>query len=105
MRFLCYTPGQYFQPHCDGCFARPTSHPRAGDESRVTVQLYLHDVPEEHGGATTFCRRSGPRVRHQPEAGSVLLFTQDLVHEGSLLGRGVKYTVRTEAMYEPARRG
>ena len=27
------------------------------------------------------------------------MFTQDLYHEGSLLSSGIKYTVRTEAMY------
>ena len=37
-RFLCYTPGQYFAPHCDGCYARPRGHPRAGDCSLVTVR-------------------------------------------------------------------
>lgn len=35
----------------------------------------------------------------QPKAGSVLIFTQDLPHEGSMLQAGIKYTMRTEAMY------
>lgn len=96
-RFLCYTPGQQFPAHCDGCFERLKGHPRAGDFSFVTVQLYLHDVPSSHGGATTFLLEGKPK--HQPEAGSALLFTQDLMHEGSLVERGLKYTLRTEAMY------
>jgi len=96
-RFLCYTPGQQFPPHCDGCFERPRGHPNAGQFSYVTVQLYLHDVPHAHGGATTFMLPGKPK--HQPEAGSALIFSQDLMHEGSLVERGIKYTLRTEAMY------
>merc|ERR1712232_674565 len=98
-RFLCYTPGQQFQAHCDGTFERPEGHPRSGDFSYVTVQLYLHDIPVSHGGGTAFMLPGKPM--HQPEAGSVLLFSQDLVHEGCLVKEGLKYTLRTEAMYAP----
>lgn len=93
-RFLCYTPGQEFKGHHDGCFQKPT-----GERSQVTVQLYLHDVPVENGGATTFLGKRHSPKPCQPVAGSVLLFTQDLYHEGSLLKSGLKYTFRTEAMY------
>lgn len=98
-RFLCYTPGQQFPPHCDGSFERPEDHPHCGDFSYVTVKLYLHDIPSSHGGATAFMLPGRPK--HQPEAGSVLLFSQDLMHEGCLVEEGVKYTLRTEAMYAP----
>lgn len=98
-RFLCYTPGQIFEEHCDGRYTRPRGHPKAGDSSRITVQLYLHDVPPENGGATTFFPETSIAVGHQPEAGSVLIFTQDLTHEGSLVKAGLKYTLRTEVMY------
>jgi len=98
-RFLCYTPGQQFPAHCDGTFERAGDHPRAGDFSYVTVQLYLHDLPLAYGGATAFMLPGKPR--HQPEAGSVLLFSQDLVHEGCLVRDGIKYTLRTEVMYAP----
>merc|ERR1711924_64658 len=98
-RFLCYTPGQFFEQHKDGCYRRPHGHPHAGDRSFVTVQPYLHDVPASHGGATTFFPGKPHSVFHQPVAGSVLLFSQDLLHEGSLLKEGLKYTLRTEAMY------
>lgn len=101
-RFLCYSPGQQFEEHCDGRYARSRPHPRAGDHSRVTIQLYLHDVPEANGGATTMYP-SDPEYRlpYHPKAGTALLFTQDLPHEGSLLKAGTKYTMRTEAMYSP----
>lgn len=98
-RFLCYTPGQKFPTHCDGTFERPENHPHSGDFSFVTVQLYLHDVPRNYGGATAFMLPGKPQ--HQPEAGSVLLFSQDLPHEGCLVEKGIKYTLRTEAMYAP----
>eukprot|EP00930_Biecheleria_cincta_P058480 TRINITY_DN44308_c0_g1_i1.p1 TRINITY_DN44308_c0_g1~~TRINITY_DN44308_c0_g1_i1.p1 ORF type:complete len:303 (-),score=49.76 TRINITY_DN44308_c0_g1_i1:93-1001(-) len=98
-RFLCYTPGQSFEGHTDGRYRRPAGHPKELDTSRITVQLYLHDVPAENGGATTFFPQEKDKVGHQPEAGSVLLFTQDLFHEGSLVKAGLKYTLRTEAMY------
>lgn len=101
LRFLCYTPGQSFAPHCDGRYRRPQGHERAGDVSRITIQLYLHDIPESFGGATTFFPGEHRSVKHQPEAGSVLLFTQDLLHEGTLVTEGIKYTLRTEVMYEP----
>ena len=105
-RVLCYTPGQFFAEHCDGRYVRPkTDQERCGDCSRVTLQLYLHDVPVENGGATTFLDPTGRdrAVPCQPRTGSVLLFTQNLLHEGSLVRGGLKYTMRTEAMYTPKR--
>jgi len=102
-RVLCYTPGQEFPSHYDGCFHRSAPDPRAGDRSMITVQVYLHDVPAGSGGETTFMRerrgREEAAVSCQPCAGSVLIFTQNLLHEGSLLKKGLKYTLRTEAMY------
>ena len=35
----------------------------------------------------------------QPKGGSALVFTQNLLHEGSLVKKGIKYTMRTEIMY------
>uniref|UniRef100_A0A7S2N8R8 Prolyl 4-hydroxylase alpha subunit domain-containing protein n=1 Tax=Zooxanthella nutricula TaxID=1333877 RepID=A0A7S2N8R8_9DINO len=101
LRFLCYTPGQAFEPHYDGCYRRPQGHPRVGDRSLVTVQVYLHDVPTGFGGATTFDPNRSYSLACQPEMGTVLVFSQDLFHEGSEVTGGLKYTLRTEAMYEP----
>ena len=98
-RFLCYTPGDEFSAHCDGCYYRPDGHPKRGSKSLVTVQVYLHDLPESCGGATTFIG-TRERLKVQPRCGSVLLFTQDLYHEGSRLTDGLKYVVRTEVMYD-----
>jgi hypothetical protein len=41
------------------------------------------------------------RLPCQPVAGSVLLFSQDMPHEGSEVSAGLKFTMRTEAMYHP----
>ncbi|CAJ1356324.1 unnamed protein product [Effrenium voratum] len=99
-RILCYTPGQEFGPHYDATYTRPRPDPRAGDCSLITVQLYLHDVPEGSGGETAFLGRRGEEdVACQPRVGSVLIFTQNLLHAGCLLKKGLKYTLRTEAMY------
>jgi len=99
-RFLCYTPGQHFVEHADGRYARPGDHANSGDFSLVTLQLYLHLIPTAFGGGTTFIGKDGfAKAACQPGAGDVLLFTQELHHEGSLLEAGLKYTLRTEAMY------
>jgi hypothetical protein len=97
LRFLCYfTPGQRFEVHYDGNFTK-TAGPRKGDTSYVTVQIYLNSGSV--GGETLFHVK--PEVRFQPEEGAVVIFTQDLPHEGCELKGGIKYTVRTEAMYAP----
>merc|ERR1712146_784973 len=90
-----------FPMHRDGTYMRPD-----GDCSKITIQIYLNDVPTEFGGATRFIDegRPGDELGHQPEAGSVLIFTQNLLHEGSRVHRGIKYTVRTEAMYRYEKR-
>merc|ERR1712061_565029 len=96
-RFTFYLPGGNFAPHYDPCYAHPAGHPKEGQISRITVLFYLHDVPEENGGATTF---GNSRVACQPRGGSALIFTQDLLHEGGLVNAGIKYFIRTELMYK-----
>merc|ERR1719410_2110174 len=97
-RFSFYVPGQEFEPHYDACYRQPDGHPKEGQISRITVLLYLHDVPETNGGATNFVGTA--RVACQPRGGSALIFSQDLWHEGSLVKAGIKYFIRTELMYE-----
>jgi hypothetical protein len=101
-RFLFYEPGEEFKPHYDGQYSRPPGHPHAGDRSKVTIQLYLNDVDAKYGGATSFLDPLGrrPKIPCQPKAGMALVFTQNLLHEGSQVKQGgIKYTMRTEAMY------
>jgi hypothetical protein len=97
LRFLCYfNPGQRFEVHYDGNFTK-IEGPRKGDTSFVTIQIYLNS--DSIGGETLFHLK--PEVRFQPREGAVVIFSQDLPHEGCELKGGIKYTVRTEAMYAP----
>lgn len=96
-RVSFYTPGQEFEPHCDTCYTYPEQHPKHGQVSRITVLLYLHDVPDANGGATNFVGKD--RVACQPRGGSALIFTQDLRHEGAMVTNGIKYFIRSELMY------
>ncbi|KAI0130464.1 hypothetical protein BJ170DRAFT_681911 [Xylariales sp. AK1849] len=96
LRFLKYEPGGFFKPHCDSML---TDMKR----SFLTVHLYLNDEGLE-GGATSFLISTEPHyqdVKVNPKAGSVLVFQQrDMYHEGCEVTKGVKYTVRTDVLYE-----
>ncbi|KAM5352705.1 hypothetical protein ACJ41O_005427 [Fusarium nematophilum] len=106
MRFLKYSPGQYFKPHCDG----PYYYNQGEKEFQTfyTVHLYLNDSkvhdPQSdlEGGATSFLDRKGEkRVDVNPKMGSVLIFQhQGLFHEGAKVLKGTKYTMRTDILYE-----
>ncbi|KAG8799672.1 hypothetical protein FRC16_004632 [Serendipita sp. 398] len=125
MRFLRYGQGQYFHEHCDGTYSTPDGLER----SFVTLHLYLNDsiqaltprsntpasvsfppplpdpeaeMPELEGGATPFFSRNlKRRLDVDPKAGRVLLFQhKDLFHSGDYVTAGVKYTMRTDLMYE-----
>ena len=97
MRFLKYSPGEYFKPHRDGSYKRPDGK----EISFVTIQLYLNEGFE--GGKTTFMSGfNGPSERDvgvTPKIGRVLVFQHEILHEGSLLMAGTKYTMRTDVMY------
>merc|ERR1712150_80986 len=103
LRFLKYDPGEYFKPHMDGEYRRPGGKER----SYITVHLYLNQGFQ--GGSTTFLGsaydsdygKGGQRVECVPKTGSVLIFQHDILHEGSELVEGRKYTVRTDVMYVP----
>ncbi|KAI1859301.1 hypothetical protein JX265_007259 [Neoarthrinium moseri] len=98
LRFLKYEAGDYFKPHCDAVTSI------GGKRSFLTVHLYLNHEGLE-GGATSFMLDykdpENNYVKVDPKAGSVLVFQQrDLYHEGSLVTKGTKYTVRTDVLYE-----
>ena len=97
LRFLKYSPGEYFKPHRDGSYQRPSGK----EISFITIQLYLNEGFE--GGNTTFMSsfsgQSKGDVGVVPKIGRILVFQHDILHEGSLLVQGTKYTMRTDVMY------
>jgi hypothetical protein len=97
MRFLKYETGQFFAPHHDIGYVRgPEFGERVGETSYVTVQIYLNEKVK--GGSTRFL--SGNRYYDvNPKTGSALIFDHDLLHEGSEVLSGTKYSVRTDIMY------
>ena len=97
MRFLKYQPGHFFRPHQDNRFVRgPDAGSKAGEISYTTVQLYLND--KFKGGTTRFlCGKRYYDVK--PKVRSVLIFDHDILHEGSKVVGGTKYSVRTDIMF------
>lgn len=99
LKFLRYSPGQKFDPHVDGQFTCNK------DRSHLTVQLYLNEVDEKSGGATQFIEEEYKHgverkvLNVQPKTGLALIFEQDLLHQGTEVLEGIKYTIRTDIMY------
>ncbi|KAI0472806.1 hypothetical protein GGR56DRAFT_652027 [Xylariaceae sp. FL0804] len=126
LRFLRYSPGEFFRPHCDGAYVGVTDDGGRRDpaETFYTVHLYLNDSRQEVGeaaaaagadsdlllgGATAFHapdgNGDGRRLDVDPRAGRVLVFQHDgLLHSGDDVREGTKYTVRSDIMYRPRRR-
>lgn len=95
LRFYRYHPGQRFDWHIDGHFARPT-----GERSFFTFMVYLNDGYA--GGETIFsdrAERDHPRHIVAPRQGMALLFRHILNHTGSAVERGCKYVLRSDVMY------
>lgn len=108
LRFLKYTPGQFFKPHCDGPYGETTPEGHMV-QTYMTVHLYLNDSQQEAGpgvdlvgGATSFLSRDDSRrLDVDPKAGRVLIFQHArLRHCGDDVKAGTKYTVRTDIMYK-----
>lgn len=99
LRFLRYDTGDYFQPHMDGCYEHPSGHPKAGDCSFMTFQLYLNEGFS--GGSTrVFTKRDSPQYTDVvPKTGSVFLFEHRMMHSGEPVTEGRKYAVRTDIMF------
>ena len=95
LRFLRYSPGGYFAPHCDGQFVNDK-----GQHSLMTVMIYLNEPLS--GGETNFLnpRNEEEAVNVRPKTGLALVFDHPLLHEGALLLQGVKYAIRTDVMFE-----
>jgi hypothetical protein len=101
-RLAKYYPGDSFEKHVDASFRRFDD-----EKSMYTVNLYLN--ADFEGGTTGFygSRSGGGRdpgdFRVVPHAGTALVFRQPphscLLHDGEEVNNGVKYLMRTDAMY------
>eukprot|EP01027_Heterolobosea_sp_BB2_P001735 GEZU01002591.1.p1 GENE.GEZU01002591.1~~GEZU01002591.1.p1 ORF type:complete len:113 (+),score=13.42 GEZU01002591.1:316-654(+) len=92
-----------FRPDIDAAFYREGTK---DERSFLTFMIYLNGGFK--GGKTNFLRTCdkdrADRVLHtvDPQAGTALLFTHDLLHEGAeLLGGGFKYIMRSDGMAIP----
>lgn len=106
-RLAKYLPGDQFGAHVDACFERDED-----ERSMFTVNVYMNDVPREHGGATRFFPDETPSrfspgeavLSVQPGAGLGVVFRQppgaELLHDGELLTGGTKYLFRSDVMYQ-----
>jgi hypothetical protein len=92
--------------HCDAAYREPGDKPV---KTIFTVHLYLNDSKQNvgegaelEGGATSFLSDDeSRRVDVDPKAGRVLIFQhRKLLHSGDDVKAGVKYTMRTDIMYE-----
>lgn len=119
MRFLKYSPGQFFKrkhlcslhlshiiantsftAHCDAAYY--TVKDDIEYQTWYTLQLYLNDEGLV-GGATSFLSngRHEKRLDVNPKAGSVLVFQHNkLLHEGAKVEAGLKYAMRTDILYK-----
>ncbi|KAL0489787.1 prolyl 4-hydroxylase [Acrasis kona] len=107
IKFAKYQPGAKFRPHMDNCVAKGPD-----DRSIFTVIIYLNNDFE--GGGTKFHQRpkgelpfiddstqdSTSSSNIKPEAGSVLLFNHDVLHEGLQVIKGTKYIMKCELMFK-----
>jgi hypothetical protein len=98
-RFYRYQFGQRFHWHFDGRYERSPL-----EESALTFMVYLNDGFE--GGATEFHLDPviGPRepaavTRVVPRAGTLLVFTHGVLHQGAMVTAGTKYVVRSDVMF------
>eukprot|EP00112_Aurelia_sp_Birch-Aquarium-sp1_P007923 Seg1865.10 transcript_id=Seg1865.10/GoldUCD/mRNA.D3Y31 product="putative prolyl 4-hydroxylase 8" protein_id=Seg1865.10/GoldUCD/D3Y31 len=99
LRFLRYDAGQYFKPHFDGSYVREDGT----EKSFITIHLYLNEGYK--GGCTTFLdpkwnADGSTDLPVKVKKGMMLVFEHPILHEGSILEKGRKYTMRTDVMYD-----
>lgn len=99
LRFYRYDPGQRFSWHFDGAFERSPL-----EQSHLTFMVYLNDDFE--GGETQFNPKLYGRIQDsdstfqvKPVAGTLLVFTHRVLHQGATVTKGRKYVLRSDVMY------
>jgi len=101
LRFYRYDPGQRFIRHYDGYEYGSmvyTANQANKPQPRMTFLVYLNEGFE--GGKTTFFSSKGKEILAvTPETGMALVYTHQLLHEGSLVTSGRKYVLRSDVLY------
>jgi predicted 2-oxoglutarate/Fe(II)-dependent dioxygenase YbiX len=94
LRFMKYNKGNYFRPHFDIQYVDS-----CGNISLITIQIYLND--DFTGGETEFFDENGEIIyKHVPKLGDIILFDQQIEHQGNEVTSGEKYSMRTDIMYK-----
>lgn len=92
-RFYRYDIGEFFAFHLDGSYRREN-----GEQSAYTFMIYLNE--DFRGGETEFdLRYPYGEIKVMPKTGMMLLFSQDLRHQGAEVISGRKYVLRSDVMY------
>ena len=88
----------YFGPHTDGGYFDP----QTGEQSYLTLLVYLNSKDEFDGGCTNFFT-AGKVYQVVPEPGLCTVFFQEeyrCLHEGEKVEKGTKYIIRTDIMFK-----
>jgi hypothetical protein len=106
IKFSKYHVGHHFKPHLDGLFT-----PTPMVATVMTILIYLNDdfeggktnfVKMPQGGILKFLENTNYEITesYTPKRGSALVFSGDVLHEGEIITKGVKYIIRTEILFE-----
>jgi 2-oxoglutarate-Fe(II)-dependent oxygenase superfamily protein len=113
LRITRYSPGGHFDIHRDGGFV-------VTDDFRSVYTFMVYLQAPYYGGETRFYdseseeSMSGPRLhlpyqevpkrdpvaKVSPKAGTAVIFTHDVAHEGATVTAGDKYVLRTDILFE-----
>jgi len=100
LRFYRYDAGQRFIRHYDGYEYGSmvyTANQANKPQPRMTFLVYLNEGCE--GGNTTFFSAKGKELLAvTPKTGVGLVYTHQLLHEGSLVTKGRKYVLRSDIL-------
>eukprot|EP01118_Nematostelium_gracile_P001613 TRINITY_DN11676_c0_g1_i3.p1 TRINITY_DN11676_c0_g1~~TRINITY_DN11676_c0_g1_i3.p1 ORF type:complete len:145 (-),score=29.82 TRINITY_DN11676_c0_g1_i3:8-442(-) len=99
--FYRYEEGQKFVRHFDGYEYGSMVYTQNADKKpqpKMTFLVYLNDSFE--GGKTTFFNTKGTEILAvEPTTGNALVYTQKLLHEGSVVTGGRKYVLRSDILF------
>jgi len=97
-RFYRYETGARFVRHYDGYEYGSMVYDMKNNQGKLTLLIYLNE--EFEGGKTTFFSQNGKEISAvKPQTGMALVYSQKLLHEGSVVKSGKKYVLRTDIIF------